>query len=219
MKIEKKKISGGKPLSAAAKSAIAATLGMAAAFTLNACDDSSSAKDDDVEPLGGIVAPDEYRGDPESSSEAASPASSSETAEPETSSETDSPASSSSKTVDIPLSQEPVSSSLMEAISSALESSSSAAEPTSSETAPASSAIAPESSSETVQPGSSSVTPASSSSINGWGDPVVNPCEGVPAGTEVEYGGQLYLCPNSSSSGGGMMFSMISTFERTDIDA
>lgn len=219
MKIEKKKISGGKPLSAAAKSAIAATLGMAAAFTLNACDDSSSAKDDDVEPLGGIVAPDEYRGDPESSSEAASPASSSETAEPETSSETDSPASSSSKTVDIPLSQEPVSSSLMDAISSALESSSSAAEPTSSETAPTSSAIAPESSSETVQPGSSSVTPASSSSINGWGDPVVNPCEGVPAGTEVEYGGRLYLCPNSSSSGGGMMFSMISTFERTDIEA
>lgn len=222
MKIEKRKISGGKPLSATAKSAIAATLGMAAAFTLNACDDSSSAKDDDVEPIGGIVAPDpdeyKYRGDPESSSEAVSPASSSETAEPETSSETVSPASSSSKTVDIPLSQEPVSSSLMDAISSALESSSSAAEPTSSESVPASSAIAPESSSETVQPGSSSVTPASSSSINGWGDPVVNPCEGVPAGTEVEYGGRLYLCPNSSSSGGGMMFSMISTFERTDIE-
>ena len=232
MKIEKRKISGGKPLSATAKSAIAATLGMAAAFTLNACDDSSSAKDDDVEPLGGIVAPDEYRGDPESSSEAATPASSSETAEPETSSETVSPASSSSKTVDIPLSHEPVSSSLMEAISSALESSSSEAAPTtstiapessaiaptSSETAPTSSAIAPESSSETAQPGSSSVTPASSSSINGWGDPVVNPCEGVPAGTEVEYGGQLYLCPNSSSSGGGMMFSMISTFERTDVE-
>lgn len=222
MKIEKRKISGGKPLSATAKSAIAATLGMAAAFTLNACDDSSSAKDDDVEPIGGIVAPDpdeyKYRGDPESSSEAVSPASSSETAEHETSSETVSPASSSSKTVDIPLSQEPISSSLMEAISAALESSSSATEPTSSETAPASSAIAPESSSETVQPGSSSVTPASSSSINGWGDPVVNPCEGVPAGTEVEYGGQLYLCPNSSSSGGGMMFSMISTFERTDIE-
>ena len=232
MKIEKRKISGGKPLSATAKSAIAATLGMAAAFTLNACDDSSSAKDDDVEPLGGIVAPDEYRGDPESSSEAASPASSSETAEPETSSETVSPASSSSKTVDIPLSHEPVSSSLMEAISSALESSSSEAAPTtstiapessaiaptSSETVPTSSTIAPESSSETAQPGSSSVTPASSSSINGWGDPVVNPCEGVPAGTGVEYEGRLYLCPNSSSSGGGMMFSMISTFERTDVE-
>ena len=233
MKIEKRKIFGGKPLSAAAKSAIAATLGMAAAFTLNACDDSSSAKDDDVEPLGGIVAPDEYRGNPESSSEAASPASS-ETAEPETSSETVSPASSSSKTVDIPLSHEPVSSSLMDAISSALESSnseaaptsstiapeSSAIAPTSSETAPTSSAIAPESSSETVQPGSSSVTPASSSSINGWGtEPIVDPCEGIPAGTEVNYGGRLYLCPNSSSSGGGMLFSMISTFERTDIEA
>lgn len=212
MKIEKKKVLGGQPLSKAAKSAIAATLGMAAAFTLNACDDSSSAKDDDVEPLGGIVAPDEYRGDPESSSEAVSPASSSETAEPETSSETVSPASSSSKTVDIPLSQEPVSSSLMDAISSALESSSSATEPTSS-------ADTPESSSETVQPGSSTVEPASSSSGGAWGDePIINPCDGVPAGTSVDYGGQLYLCPNSSSSGGGMMFSMISTFERTDIE-
>lgn len=212
MKIEKKKVLGGQPLSKAAKSAIAATLGMAAAFTLNACDDSSSAKDDDVEPLGGIVAPDEYRGDPESSSEAVSPASSSETAEPETSSETVSPASSSSKTVDIPLSQEPVSSSLMDAISSALESSSSATEPTSS-------ANTPESSSETVQPGSSTVEPASSSSGGAWGDePIINPCDGVPAGTSVDYGGQLYLCPNSSSSGGGMMFSMISTFERTDIE-
>ena len=212
MKIEKKKVLGGQPLSKAAKSAIAATLGMAAAFTLNACDDSSSAKDDDVEPLGGIVAPDEYRGDPESSSEAVSPASSSETAEPETSSETVSPASSSSKTVDIPLSQEPVSSSLMDAISSALESSSSTTEPTSS-------ADTPESSSETVQPGSSTVEPASSSSGGAWGDePIINPCDGVPAGTSVDYGGQLYLCPNSSSSGGGMMFSMISTFERTDIE-
>ena len=212
MKIEKKKVLGGQPLSKAAKSAIAATLGMAAAFTLNACDDSSSAKDDDVEPLGGIVAPDEYRGGPESSSEAVSPASSSETAEPETSSETVSPASSSSKTVDIPLSQEPISSSLMEAISAALESSSSATEPTSS-------ADTPESSSETVQPGSSTVEPASSSSGGAWGDePIINPCDGVPAGTSVDYGGQLYLCPNSSSSGGGMMFSMISTFERTDIE-
>ena len=214
MKIEKRKISGGKPLSATGKSAIAATLGMAAAFTLNACDDSSSAKDDDVEPIGGIVAPDpdEYRGAPESSSEAVSPASSNETAEPETSSETVSPASSSSKTVDIPLSQEPVSSSLMEAISAALESSSSATEPTSS-------ADTPESSSETVQPGSSTVEPASSSSGGAWGDePIINPCDGVPAGTSVDYGGQLYLCPNSSSSGGGMMFSMISTFERTDIE-
>ena len=39
MKIEKKKISGIKSISLAAKSAIAATLGMAGALTLNACDE------------------------------------------------------------------------------------------------------------------------------------------------------------------------------------
>ena len=53
MKIEKKKVSQNKILSTAAKSAIAATFGMAAAFTLNACDDSTSANseqgDDTVE--------------------------------------------------------------------------------------------------------------------------------------------------------------------------
>lgn len=193
MKIEKRKVSQNKVLSLAAKSAIAAALGMSASLALSACDDSSSAKDDDVEPLGGIVAPDEYRGDPESSSEAASPASSSETAEPETSSETVSPASSSSSSLDIPLSQEPVSSSLMEAISSALESSSSEAAPTSS---------------ESVEPESSSSEPTEQE--------IKDACQGNPGGTPVDIGGHLYLCPDN---GGGMLFSMISTFERSDVEA
>ncbi len=193
MKIEKRKVSQNKVLSLAAKSAIAAALGMSASLALSACDDNSSAKDDDVEPLGGIVAPDEYRGDPESSSEAASPASSSETAEPETSSETVSPASSSSSSLDIPLSQEPVSSSLMEAISSALESSSSEAAPTSS---------------ESVEPESSSSEPTEQE--------IKDACQGNPGGTPVDIGGHLYLCPDN---GGGMLFSMISTFERSDVEA
>ena len=206
MKIEKRKVFQSRPLPQATKSAIAAALGLAASFTLNACDDNSSpssgqvvepidnssSSEEKIEPLGGLVAPDEYRAPPESSSEAASPESSGEKVGPKTSSETVTAASSSSQTVDIPLSHEPVSSSLMEAISSALESSSSAAEPTSSETVPASSASQP-----TEQE-------------------LKDACQGSPGGTSVDIGGKMYLCPDT---GGGMMFSMISTFERTDIEA
>lgn len=218
MKIEKKKITGNKQLSAAAKSAIAATLGMAAAFTLNACDDSSSAKDDDIVPLGGIVAPDEYRGDPESSSEAASPASSSETAEPETSSETVSPASSSSKIVDIPLSQEPVSSSVAEAISSLMESSSSQAAPESSEAAPTSSTVAPGSSSEAT-PASSDDTP-SSSSHSGWNNWPADPSSSSKDYSDVcpdndPWCIQVHMCEDRPD--GCMAASMVTTFERDDI--
>ena len=211
MKIEKKKITGNKQLSAAAKSAIAATLGMAAAFTLNACDDSSSAKDDDVEPIGGIVAPDpdEYRGDPESSSEAASPASSSQV---------ENAPSSSSKIVDIPLSQEPVSSSVAEAISSLMESSSSQAAPESSEAAPTSSTVAPGSSSEAT-PASSDDTP-SSSSHSGW-----NYWPADPSSSSKDYSDvcpdndpwciQVHMCEDRPD--GCMAASMVTTFERDDI--
>ncbi|MBR4785478.1 MAG: hypothetical protein IK012_09550 [Fibrobacter sp.] len=203
MKIEKKGVFGNKPLSTAAKRAIAATLGITAAFTLNACDDSTSAKDDSPEPLGGIVVPDYIPPDLNNSSEAASSSSQAETA-PSSSSLTEGPASS-SQTIDIPLSHEPVSSSLMEAISSALESSSSAAEPTSSTIAPESSAIAP-TSSESV-PASSASQPTEQE--------LKDACHGAPGGTSVDIGGQMYLCPDT---GGGMMFSMISTFERTDVE-
>lgn len=220
MKIEKKKVLQNTALSVAAKSAIAAALGITATFTLNACDDSSSPTSDQAaEPVPDSV------NSPET---------------PNSSSQVESAPNSSSRTVDIPLSHEPVSSSLMEAISSALESSSSSAEPVSSTIEPTSSADAPESSgatvvpatsSETVQPSSSSatvvpatssetVTPASSSS-GSWGtDPFIDPCDGIPDGTSVEYGGRLYLCPSSSSGGAEtIIFSMISTFERTDVEA
>jgi hypothetical protein len=195
MKIEKCRVSQNKVLSLAAKSAIAAALGMSASLALSACDDSSSAKDDEETtpgPQGGdvapeeqdIVRPDDSESTPESSSQEQAPASSSQV---------DAASSNSSSSIDIPLSQEPVSSSLMDAISSALESSSSEAEPTSS---------------ETVEPASSSSLPTDQE--------IRDACQGNPGGTPVDIGDQLYLCPDN---GGGMMFSMISTFERSDVEA
>ena len=212
MKIEKKKITERRPLSIVTKTAIAATLGMAAAFSLNACDDSSSPGSE--EPLGGDMPPEDVippasADSPEtlsSSSEAATPASSNETAGPETSSETVTPASS-SQIVDIPLSHEAVSSSVQEALSSLMESSSSEAAPASSEAAPASSAVAPESSSDVVP---------SSSSDNGWGN---------PNSSSVDYSEE---CPDNDAwcihvqmcqdhPEGCMAASMVTTFERDDI--
>lgn len=217
MKIEKKKIIGNKQLSAAAKSAIAATLGMAAAFTLNACDDSSSAKDDDVEPLGGIVVPeDPYLPDSANSPETTSSASQTEGAA--SSSQVENAPSSSSKIVDIPLSQEPVSSSVAEAISSLMESSSSQAAPESSEAAPTSSTVAPGSSSEAT-PASSDDTP-SSSSHSGW-----NYWPADPSSSSKDYSDvcpdndpwciQVHMCEDRPD--GCMAASMVTTFERDDV--
>jgi hypothetical protein len=90
----------------------------------------------------------------------------------------------------------------MEAISSALESSSSAAEPASSD------AIEP-TSSESVEPASSSSEPSE--------EEIRNACQGWSGGaTSVNIGGQVYLCPDSS--GEMVMFSMVSTYERTDTE-
>ena len=89
----------------------------------------------------------------------------------------------------------------MDAISSALESNSSAAEPTSSETVP-------EYSSETVKP-ESSASELTEQELR-------DACQGKPGGSPVDIGGHLYLCPDN---GGGMLFSMISTFERSDVEA
>lgn len=126
MKIEKKKVVGNKPLSIAVKRSIAATLGMAAAFTLSACDDSVSAGgDESVEPLGGDMPPDEVI-----------PPASSDSPEAESSS--------SQVIVDIPQSHETFSSSVLDALSSAAQSSSS--------TADSSTIEKPTSSSSTAQP-------------------------------------------------------------------
>lgn len=219
VKIEKRRVSQNKVLSFATKSAIAAALGMSASLALSACDDSSSAKDDDIEPIGGIVAPDpdeyKYRGDPESSSEAVSPASSSQV---ENLNQAESAPSSSSRIVDIPLSQEPVSSSVAEAISSLMESSSSEAAPESSEAAPTSSTVAPGSSSEAT-PASSDDTP-SSSSHSGW-----NYWPADPSSSSKDYSDvcpdndpwciQVHMCEDRPD--GCMAASMVTTFERDDV--
>ena len=218
MKIEKKKITGTKQFSIAAKSALAASLGMMAAFTLNACDDSTSANSDPA---------------PASSSEESQPSSSSvkagdkaasdssapaETAQ-DTSEQTETQQCSSSQVVNIPLSHEPISSSVMEALSAAAESSSTAAKPDTSAAASESSSSIPQPDSSSVAPSSSS-TPASSSSYNGWGPYTPNPCQGHAPGDSVLYETQIIICPTSSTStflpGSGM--SMVITFEKTDIE-
>ena len=215
MNIEKKKVTETKSFSVAAKSALAATLGMTAAFTLNACDDSSSATS------GQVALP--IEAEPESSddsktvesspSEESKPTSDSATtvnntkqtgaqqsgSEPaettqDTSKQPESQKSSSSKAVEIPLSHEPISSSLAEAISSFLESSSSDAP-------------------------SSSSAPASSSSNNGWGPAHPNPCEGLAPGDTTTYDSQIIICPSSSSQDPWSHgWSMVITFEKTDIE-
>ena len=195
MKIEKRKVT----------SAIAATLGLTAAFTLNACDDSTSASSDQG---GDTVTP-----NPESSAQV-EPGNSAVTEGPAISSQAENgpassqventPSSSSEKIVDIPLSQEPVSSSVAEAISSLMESSSSVGAPTSSVNAAISVADNPTSSA--AAPSSSDVKPTSSSTdlseVCPDNDPwciEVHMCEGQP--------------------GGCMVASMVTTFERTDIGA
>ncbi|MBO4712553.1 MAG: hypothetical protein J5615_01500 [Fibrobacter sp.] len=246
MKIEKKKVTETKSFSVAAKSALAATLGMTAAFTLNACDDSSTATS------GQVALP--IEAEPESSddsktvesspSEESKPTSDSATtvnntkqtgaqqtgteqkeAQQNNTEQTESQKSSSSKAVEIPLSHEPISSSLAEAISSFLESSSSDANPASSAATPDTSATAPESSSETAQPASSSdapsssSAPASSSSNNGWGPAAPNPCEGLAPGDTTTYDSQIIICPSSSSQNPWSQgWSMVITFEKTDIE-
>lgn len=202
MKIEKRKVSQSKPLSTATKSAIAATLGMAAAFTLNACSagdplsgdivfpveedpnpGSSSSSEENHEPLGGDAAPEDVI-PPDSANSSEATTTSSETVGPESSSETtlesssqaEPPASSSSQVaVDIPQSHETFSSSVLEALSSAAESSSSQKQPT-----------------------------------------IEELCDGTPGGTTVEYNSLLYVCPDHN--GPGMLASMVTTFERTDLD-
>ena len=215
MKIEKKKVSQKTILSAAAKSAIAATFGMAA-FTLNACDDSTSASSEQ----GGDTVT-----EPESSAQA-EPGSSAATEGAATSSQAESKQSSSSKVVDIPLSHESLSSEALEALSSAAEPGSSEAaaisvadNPTSSAAAPSSSDVKPTSSEGSdVVPGSSSNVAPSSSSRGAWGD------RGDPSSSSVDISDvcpdddpfciQVHMCDNQY---GCMAASMVTTFERDDI--
>ena len=194
MKIEKKKVS----------TAIAATFGMAAVFTLNACDDSTSANSDPA---------DNNFTEPESSSQL-DPGSSASTEGPATSSQAED-VSSSSKPVDIPLSHEPLSSEAADALSAIAEPTSSETAPASSEATETSSAEAPASSADAplsseAAPESSGATPASSatpssSSINSWGDTCPE---------DDAWCINIHMCEGQS---GCMVASMVTTFERDDI--
>ena len=212
MNIEKKLVARSTKLSSIAKKAIAATFGLSAAYSFNAC----SGDDVGTKPI-----------EPQEPPQTPTPESSNSDA-----------FSSSSKYLDIPQSHEAISSEVFEALSSAAQpaanssattpassvnpSISSSSELSSSAAQPASSAAAP--SSSAAQPASSAVTqPAnSSSSNNGWNVyPQDNPCEGVPDGTVIENGFQVIICPIPSSSSNGSStfpgFSMVTTFELDDV--
>lgn len=216
MKIEKKKVTHKAPLSTAAKTAIATALGMSATFSLNACTGNAES--------GSVIGPVEN---------------------PESSGDTEGQQSSSS-VLDIPKSQEALSSSALEALSSAVEKlSSSSYEPpmeagvivappedspsnssSSTETAPASSTT----SSSDVAPASSSVeTPASSSSaIKQSSSSVKTIIEPIPVDTMPMHRDptpihrdtmeyRVHLCPDGTSN--CMMVSMVTTFEHDDFQA
>ena len=191
MKIEKKKVTGIKKQSAFVKGAIASAFGMAATFSLSACIGEAES--------GQVIGPVEN---------------------PESSSDTDFLPSSSSE-LDIPKSQEALSSSAIEALSSAAEKlSSSSIEPmpeagvlppyeedpdlnSSSDTTPTSSANEPASSSEQAPYGD--CAPDDQKCIDDWrcqhNDPL---CP------------QIYMCDDPKDPR-CMMVSMVSTYERTDI--
>ena len=191
MKIEKKKVTGNAKLSATEKGAIASVLGMAATFSLTACISGAES--------GEVIGPIEY---PESSNDAEI-------------------LQSSSSQVDIPKSNEALSSSAIEALSSVAGplSSSSAAAPASSDTAPTSSVAsetAPSSSSisempeirvETVEP-DIIIEPQSSPSERkkcGVNDPSCTPvCD---SRVEICFERELPV------------MSMVTTFETTDLEA
>ena len=221
MKIEKRKVTEAKPLSVAAKSAMGVMLGMTTAATFIACGgpvgEISDAIDENSSSSNEIQAPKSDSSSPESSNQAETQQSSSEQSEAQQNSaeqtgaqqsgheQTETKQSSSSQVVvDIPLSHEPISSSVMEALSAAAESSSSATTPTSS-------------SSSNIKFGDTPKEECPSAF------PSSDPCKCVPDGTTVEYqtefGVQLITCPlPASSQSSGFSFSMVTTFEKTDIE-
>ena len=215
MNIEKRKVTEAKPLPVAAKSALAATLGLTVASTFIACmggciDDTPTSIPDDSQPAPSSTTPND-EATPESSSPAETLQSSSEQAEAQQSSSEQaetSQSSSSQVVVDIPLSHEPISSSVLEALSAAAESSSSSTPPTNS-------------SSSHIKFGDGPETDTTCPPMF----PSTDPCKCVPDGTTVEYqtefGVQLITCPqpNSSQNMDGFSFSMVTTFERTDVEA
>lgn len=187
MKIEKKKVTGKAKLTTAVKGSIAAALGMASTFSLSACLGQSESGD----PMGPI-----------------------ETPEPTCGETACDPQSSSSSVLDIPKSQERLSSSAIEALSSAAKVSSSSIEPPlvagvplisspSSSESSSSSSVAPLSSSSETQSSSSTlyerhITPPSQCDSN---DPSCF---------------NIHICKDGH---GCDILSMVTTFEKDDVQA
>ena len=220
MNIEKKIVARSTKLSSIAKKAIATTFGLSAAFTLNACDDSSSptsgqvvvpidssSSEENHEPLGG----DDVGTKP------IEPQEPPQTPTPE-SSNSDA-FSSSSKYLDIPQSHEAISSEVFEALSSAAQpaANSSATTPASSAVQPAnSSAAQPASSSanaptsaaqpfsSTSQVSSSTATPASSANPSISSSSELSSSAAAPASSAAQPASSAVTQPaNSSSSNNG----------------
>ncbi len=121
--------------------------------------------------------------------------------------------------------EQPSSSTTAIETSSSTEVTSSAAQPRSSSEQPANSSASQPTSSEPQSSSSSETSPASSaaqptsSSYNPWGMDYPNPCVGLPAGTTIETDFQVIICPDSSNSNWPSHgFSMVTTFERDDIE-
>jgi hypothetical protein len=216
MKIEKKKVSSKASLSTAAKTAIASTLGMAATLSLSACLGEAES--------GAPMGPEQ---------------------EPTCGEAACDPQSSSSSVLDIPKSQERLSSSALDALSSAAKLSSSSHE------LPISAGI-PHSSPSAVSPSSSSATPLSSSieepialsgDIAPFEDPVSSSSEANssssrpevkiitiepdPDTAEHKYDIDVIRCDGTDSTSydvrlckdphGFTILSMVTTFEQDDV--
>lgn len=244
MKIEKKIAESRINLSSIAKKALATSLGMASSVTFIACGvDMADQPLPDTEPSG--PSPESSNSDAFSSSSKYLDIPQSHEAISSEVLEALSSASQPASSVTQPTSNstERISSAVQTTNSSA-STPSSAAQPISSSTQGISSATQPASStatlvtssaeakssatqqqSSTAQPTSSSATtPASSavqpasSSYDHWGT-AINPCDGLPAGSTVETDFQVIICPDSSnSSWSSHGFSMVTTFERDDIE-
>ena len=140
MDIRKKKVTGSRPLSAFSKRAVAATLGISAAYSLNACGGDTTS--------GQVLGPVPQENNPNLES-----------------SDSEQDFSSSSKYLDIPQSHEAISSEVLEALSSAAQSAASSKTTSSSAFMPSSSSSAAQTSSAAQLASSSSAQPISSTQV------------------------------------------------------
>ena len=236
LNIEKKKVERRTKLSSIAKKAIATSLGIAASATFIACGmDMADQPIPDTEPSSPSTESSDSN-DISSSSKYLDIPQSHEAISSEILEALSSAAESANSPATAPASSEtPPASSSANAPSSASQTHYAATQNSSSSAATPASA-ADSSASTSATPASSATDPSSiSSSSFKFGDthpgyqecppmfPSTDPCKCVPDGTTVryqtEFGVQVILCPQSSSSysSDGFSFSMVTIFERDDI--